>query len=193
MDTISSVGWLSDSRFGHYPVLVGCLAAYLLGAGLILSSAIAFAFSNMALARGLYYPGLCVFALVGSPGIRATAVPFILEQLTAGTEQRNKYLGAFVSWSYFFVNLGVEIAVMLGGYLQSLNGLGSHIHHRFSGYLWRYLLGVGSLLIAMCILWFWKNRFKQYKPCQVDRPSIRAIFSTMARDVCHTSTATFQH
>ncbi|XP_062508355.1 solute carrier family 15 member 3-like [Corticium candelabrum] len=66
-------GWLSDSRFGHYPVLVGCLAAYLLGAGLILSSAIAFAFSNMALARGLYYPG-CVCLLLW---VRLEFVPLL--------------------------------------------------------------------------------------------------------------------
>lgn len=174
-------GWMSDSRFGHYTIIVGCLAAYIVGAGLICSSALALDLTtSRTLAQGLYYPGLCLFALVGAPGIRATVVPFMLEQLTAGAGQRYKYLTVFVSWSYFFVNVGCEIAIMFGGYLQSFCGPGSGCktpkHRGFNGFFWRYLLGLGSLLIAMCIMCLWKNRFKQYHPHLINKPSISDIF-----------------
>ena len=170
-------GWLSDSRFGHYPVLVGSLATYLVGGGLVCGSTLTIDDSHDVTTQGLYYSGLCLIALVGVPGIRSTAVPFMLEQLTAEAEQRYTYLTVFVSWSYFFINVGAEVALLLGGYLQSLRGPRIATDKQgLSGFFWRYLLGFVSLLIAMCILCLWKNTFKRYQPHITNRPSIPAIF-----------------
>jgi peptide/histidine transporter 3/4 len=170
-------GWLSDSRFGHYPVLVASLATYIVGGGLVCGSALTLDGSHHAATQGLYYSGLCLIALVGAPGIRAVAVPFMLEQLTAEAEQRYTYLTTFVTWSYFFINVGAEIGLLLGGYLQSRRGpFISSEKQELTGFFWRYLLGFVSLLIAMCLLYLWKKKFRQYQPHITSKPNIPAIF-----------------
>jgi dipeptide/tripeptide permease len=173
-------GWLSDSKFGHYPVLVGCLATYVVGGGLVCGSALTLCPGHdHGVTDGLYYSGLCLIVLVGVPGMRSTAMPFMLEQLTAEAEQRHSYLTKFVNWSYFFTNMGVEIALLLGGYLQSRRGPFIDRHYQgLTGFFWRYLLGFISLVIALGILCVWRNRFKRYRPHITSSPSITAIFKT---------------
>ena len=176
-------GLLSDAKFGHYKMLVSCFTTYCVGAFLICSSAYALGDpSQETLAKALYYPGLAIIVLFSAAGIRATLVPFMLEQLTGSEHQRNRHLTSFVSWSYFAINVGSGVAILLGGYLQTLPVHLPHTHFKsldqstFPGFLWRYLLALCSLCLALLILVISRKKFRRNLPSNFYKPSIKAIF-----------------
>ncbi|XP_062518564.1 solute carrier family 15 member 3-like [Corticium candelabrum] len=175
MSTIAPVyGYLSDAKFGQYNVLVSCFVSYCIGAGLICASAYTYKLQTMYakenLPEILYFTGLALVLLFSASGIRATIVPFMLEQLT-GDYQKSKYLTQFVSWSYFAINVGGVIGVLLGGYFQSL-------HSQSLGFFWQYLLGFCSLCVALVILIVFRNKFRKDRAPGFYVPNIKAIFQT---------------
>ena len=181
MSTITPVyGFLSDAKFGQYNTLVTCFVSYCIGAGLICASAYTMHLTDKpeTLPEALYFTGLVFVLLFSASGIRATLVPFMLEQLT-GDNQRSKYLTQFVSWSYLFVNIGAAIAFLLGGYLQSIN-FKSTDESKFSGFFWRYLLAFCSLCVALIILIVLglRNKFIKNRAPGFYVPNIKAIFRT---------------
>ncbi|XP_062508251.1 solute carrier family 15 member 4-like [Corticium candelabrum] len=172
-------GWITDTKYSHFPVLVGCFIMNVLGVALIFASAYIQdgTSDQIAIGRGLYYSGLLVSVLLAVPGIQATLIPFMLEQLTGGADQKNRHLRAFVSWSYFAVNVGAAIAFGVGGYLQSLRSPNGNTN--FGGFAWKYLLGLCAVSLAFIIFVFGKNQYRWFHPRQLSRPSLIAV--------CHTA------
>ena len=178
MYTVSPIyGWISDAKLGHFSVLVACFSLYLVASALIFVSAYIQdgSVGQVQIGKGLYYTGLLVLLLFAVPGIRATLIPFMLEQLTGGADQRYQYLKAFVSWSYFAINVGGACAVTVGPYLQSFPPprIDGDLH--FIGFAWRYLLGFCTLAVALTILIVWRNQYKRFHPQSISRPSIVAV------------------
>ena len=167
-------GWLSDAKLGHFSVLVACFSLYLVGCALICASAYVYP-QDVTIGKGLYYTGLLVVLLFAVPGIRATLIPFMLEQLTSGADQRYQYLKAFVSWSYLATNVGGACAMVVGPYLQSLSPPRTKENANFIGFAWRYLLGFCALVVAFTILIVWRNQYKRFCPRAISRPSILAV------------------
>ena len=171
-------GLLSDAKVGQFKLLISCFTTYCLGASLICGSA--FALENPerkreTLPKALYYPGLAI-VLFSAAGIRATLIPFMLEQLSGDEHQRNRHLTPFVSWSYFAINVGGEIAVLLGGYLQTPPHSKLEYRSSFHGLRWRYLLALCSLCLAILILIISSNKFRRNRPSNFYKPSIKSIF-----------------
>lgn len=170
-------GLLSDAKVGQFKILIGCFTTYCLGACLICGSAFALNDEGKqeTLPKALYYPGL-VAVLLSAAGIRATLIPFMLEQLSGDEHQRNRYLTPFVSWSYFAMNVGSEIAVLLGGCLQRLPQCRSlRQGTSFHGLRWRYTLPVCSLCLALFILVISRNKFRRNSPSHFYKPSVKLI------------------
>ena len=174
-------GLLSDAKVGQFKLLISCFTTYCLGASLICGSAFALGdpANRETLPKVLYYSGLAI-VLFSAAGIRATLIPFMLEQLSGDEHQRNKHLTPFVSWSYFAINVGAEIAILLGGYLQTLPVPFSHFksmdRRSFPGFFWMYLLALCSLCLALLILILSRNKFRRNCPSIFYKPSIKAIF-----------------
>jgi peptide/histidine transporter 3/4 len=170
-------GWISDAKLGHFSVLFTCFSFYLVASALIFVSAYIQDGSTHQLhvGKGLYYTGLAGLLLVAVPGVRATLTPFMLEQLTGGAEQRYQHLKAFVSWSYFAINVGGLCGMTVGPYLQSLPPPWINGHLHFIGFAWRYLLGFCTLVMALIILIVWRNQYKKYYPESITRPSIMVV------------------
>ena len=183
MSTIAPVyGFLSDAKFGQYNTLVTCFVSYCIGAGLICASASTMHVAKAeALPEALYFTGLIFVLLFSASGIRATLIPFMLEQLT-DDNQKSKYLTQFVSWSYFFINLGAAIAFILGGHLQSLSATFTNSRStdtsQFAGFFWRYLLAVCLLCVALIILIVLRKTFRRHRAPGFYIPNIKAIFRT---------------
>ncbi|XP_062518562.1 solute carrier family 15 member 4-like [Corticium candelabrum] len=184
MSTITPVyGFLSDAKFGQYNTLVTCFLSYCIGAGLICASAYTLhaTVKPETLPEALYFTGLIFVLLFSASGIRATLIPFMLEQLT-DDNQKSKYLTQFVSWSYFFINLGGAIAFILGGHLQSLpatfTNFKSTDEGKFPGFFWRYLLAVCLLCVALIILIVLRKTFRRHRAPGFYIPNIKAIFRT---------------
>ncbi|XP_062518566.1 solute carrier family 15 member 3-like [Corticium candelabrum] len=183
MSTIAPVyGFLSDAKFGQYNTLVTCFVSYCIGAGLICASAYTMHVAKAeALPEALYFTGLIFVLLFSASGIRATLIPFMLEQLT-DDNQKSKYLTQFVSWSYFFINLGAAIAFILGGHLQSLSATFTNSRStdttKFAGFFWRYLLAVCLLCVALIILIVLRKTFRRHRAPGFYIPNIKAIFRT---------------
>ena len=172
-------GWLSDRKFGYIPVLSTSFVMYLVGVIPIAYTATAASRQHgteLGYLKALYVVGLTIVVLCAS-AVRATLLPYMLEQLGDGSESRSVIAGVIAA-SYTSVNIGAFAAGVGGGYLWQQAGICRKSN--YTGFFWTYLLAVSCLVVAVLVLIIWR---KQYRSHTVQRtaeytPSFRDILAT---------------
>ena len=173
-------GWLSDRKLGYFPVLCSAFALYIVGTIPICYTAVRttqqYDDNELSLLQGLYTVGIVIIVLSAS-AVRATLLPYMLEQLGDGSESHTVIVG-LITASYFAVNLGAILAYFGGGYLWKQTDL--HNKSEYMGMFWAYILASLCLLLSFLLLVLWR---KQYRSHAAEgraeySPSLRDIFLT---------------
>ena len=173
-------GWLSDRKFGYFPVLCSAFALYVVGMIPICYTAARttqqYDDNELSLLQGLYVVGVVVIVLSAS-AVRATLLPYMLEQLGDGSESHTVIVG-LITASYFAVNLGAILAAVVGGYLWKQASL--YNKSEYTGIFWTYISASLCLFLSFLLLVLWR---KQYRSHAAEgraeySPSLRDIFLT---------------
>lgn len=173
-------GWLSDRKFGYFPILSSAFAMYVVGTIPICYTAFRtthhYNDDDLNYLRALYLVGLSIIVLCAS-AVRATLLPYMLEQLGDGSETHSVIAG-LITTSYFAVNVGAIAAGLGGGYLWKEPGPYNTSH--YTGLFWSYLLAPPCLFVSFLLLVLWRNQYRSHSVTGSAEynPSIRNIFAT---------------
>jgi dipeptide/tripeptide permease len=173
-------GWLSDRRFGYFPVLCSAFALYVVGTIPICYTAARtiqhYDDNELRLLQGFYVVGALIATLSAS-AVRATLLPYMLEQLGDGSESHTVIVG-LITASYFAINIGSVLAAIVGGYLWKEASF--YNKSEYTGIFWTYILASLCLFLSFLLLVLWR---KQYRSHEAERraeysPSLKDIFLT---------------
>lgn len=164
-------GWFADRKFGYYPTLVAAIFLSALGA-VPLCYAVGDAFtsheSDVTSWRVAYAVGLTCITF-GISALRATLIPYTLEQLSDGTES-HRTISGLVTVTYLMGMVGELLALIVNHCLVDTGLLDP---------FWVYLFVPLSLLLAFLLLVIWRRQYRTHSASQLDyTPSLRAILST---------------
>ena len=173
-------GWLSDRKFGYFPVLCSAFALYVVGTIPVCYTAMRTTQQHheneLSFLQGLYALGIVIIVLCAS-AIRATLVPYMLEQLGDGTESHSVIAG-LITASYFTHNIGAILAFVGGGYLWKRARL--HNKSDYTGIFWTYLLAALCLFVSFLFLVLWRKHYRSHaaEGRAEYNPSLRDVFLT---------------
>lgn len=178
-------GWLSDRRLGYFPVLCSAFALYIVGAIPICYTAARttrateqYHDSELKLLQGFYTVGVFIVVMSAS-AVRATLLPYMLEQLGDGSESHTVIVG-LITASYFAVNLGAILAYFGGGYLWKEASFYSKA--KYTGIFWTYLVALLCLFLSFLLIMLWRKQYRSHAYDAQGRvkysPTLREIFLT---------------
>lgn len=172
-------GWLADRKLGYYHTLLAAMIISTLASTFICYAAGESSTSdesNVTSWRVAYVIGLICITFSTS-AIRATILPYTLEQLSDGTESHRSISG-LVSVSYI-LGIGGRVIAGIASHFLPLTGQ--------LGYLWVSLSVPISMLFSLTLLIAWRKKYRRHTGyTQLDyTPSLRDIVATGCG--CYTS------
>ncbi|XP_065826184.1 solute carrier family 15 member 3-like [Oscarella lobularis] len=186
-------GWLSDRKFGYYKILVTSFAFYIVasclvgasGLDMILQPSYNVSTNSTSDVRYFYRPRVLYLIGLGLmvpcvSAVRANLIPYILEQLSDGSEKR-RVISKLISIAYVVINVGASLSPLLGFFRDPLPKIKSK--NVDVDLLWVYACVVApiGLSIALFVLVKWRRSYRDYEATRARldySPNVRSILST---------------
>ncbi|XP_065846481.1 solute carrier family 15 member 4-like [Oscarella lobularis] len=153
-------GIVADCKLGYYATLTIAFAFYTIATsatcavGRLLESNSTYDQTRLDALRGVYLASLVAFAL-GAAAVRATLVPYMLDQIEDEYRHRRRLLEKFCTFVYVAFNVAATIGA-LASYVELRHAVRPRL-------FWTYLLAPVAAFLALLLLVIWRKKYGKHR------------------------------